>query len=62
MTILDHLGGGSLGLYIDRHFRRLKDERRHERLRRHLARLPHYVAHDIGLHSDSDQFNKYFDT
>lgn len=51
----------SLLAYIENGARRLRIARKHARLHRELARLPRYVAEDIGAGPNQDRFINFFD-
>ena len=46
---------------IETRFRDARLARRRARLRRELARLPNYVARDIGAAADQDRFVNFVD-
>jgi hypothetical protein len=47
--------------YFETRFRQARVARRNVRLRRELARLPSYVAKDIGIGPNQDRFVNYLD-
>lgn len=51
----------SLLAYIENGARRFRLARRQARLRRELARLPRYVAEDIGAGPNQDRFINFID-
>jgi hypothetical protein len=51
----------ALAGYFEARFRRARITRQNARLRRELARLPAYIADDIGAGPNQDRFVNYID-
>lgn len=58
---LSSLTQSALAVAIETRFRRARHASRRARLQRELARLPDYVARDIGAAPDQDRFVNFVD-
>lgn len=61
MSITTRIRDSAVSHWLQHQARHERQYHRDQRLRRELARLPQYVAHDLGAGHDQDRFVNYFD-